>query len=291
MVCHPQIPTKPHNVLHAPDPRGQSPIAQRLAGQHAPSAGRLRVVSRTCRDGDNGGVGDNSRVSDLIDTTEMYLRTIYELTEEGILPMRARITERLGQSGPTVSQTVARMQRDGLVELDEADRHLVLTDAGSDLAVRVMRKHRLAERLLVDLIGLPWPQVHAEACRWEHVMSEAVERRLTEILDHPTTSPFGNPIPGLAALDPEAARDTDASGPAGRALVALAGQQPRTVTIVLIAEILQADEALMGALGELGAIPGRQVDVVRVGDRVRVEGDTGSVELSDTQAGRIIAAG
>ena len=140
-----------------------------------------------------------ARVSDLIDTTEMYLRTIYELVEEGIMPLRARIAERLHQSGPTVSQTVARMERDGLLTV-EGDRHLELTDEGQRLATRVMRKHRLAERLLIDVIGLDWELVHAEACRWEHVMSETVERRLIELLDHPTESPYGNPIPGLDEL-------------------------------------------------------------------------------------------
>ena len=84
-------------------------------------------------------------VSELIDTTEMYLRTIYELVEEGIVPLRARIAERLHQSGPTVSQTVARMERDGLLTV-EGDRHLELTEEGNRLATRVMRKHRLAER-------------------------------------------------------------------------------------------------------------------------------------------------
>ena len=141
----------------------------------------------------------NEPVSDLIDTTEMYLRTIYELVEEGIVPLRARIAERLHQSGPTVSQTVARMERDGLLTV-EGDRHLELTDEGLRLATRVMRKHRLAERLLTDVIGLDWELVHAEACRWEHVMSETVERRLVELLDHPTESPYGNPIPGLDEL-------------------------------------------------------------------------------------------
>ena len=141
-------------------------------------------------------------VSDLIDTTEMYLRTIYELVEEGIMPLRARIAERLHQSGPTVSQTVARMERDGLLTV-EGDRHLELTPEGLRLATRVMRKHRLAERLLTDVIGLDWELVHAEACRWEHVMSENVERRLVELLDHPTESPYGNPIPGLDELGEE----------------------------------------------------------------------------------------
>ena len=142
-------------------------------------------------------------MSDLIDTTEMYLRTIYELQEEGITPMRARIAERLGQSGPTVSQTVARMERDGLVTVDQ-DRHLELTGTGEQQAVRVMRKHRLAECMLVEILAMPWEDVHAEACRWEHVMSDAVERRILDLLDHPSVSPYGNPIPGLAELDPGA---------------------------------------------------------------------------------------
>jgi DtxR family Mn-dependent transcriptional regulator len=138
-------------------------------------------------------------MTDLVDTTEMYLRTILDLEEEQIVPLRARISERLGHSGPTVSQTIARMERDGLVVV-EGDRHLVLTTAGRGRAVQVMRKHRLAERLLADVIGLDWALVHDEACRWEHVMSEQVERRLLEVLGHPTESPYGNPIPGLAEL-------------------------------------------------------------------------------------------
>lgn len=133
-------------------------------------------------------------MNELIDTTEMYLRTIYELEEEGVVPLRARIAERLAQSGPTVSQTVGRMERDGLVIVAD-DRHLELTEQGRGLAIAVMRKHRLAERLLVDIIGLEWEHVHSEACRWEHVMSEAVERKLVKLLGNPTTSPYGNPIP------------------------------------------------------------------------------------------------
>src|SRR6059036_3774625 len=145
----------------------------------------------------------------------MYLRTIYELVEEGIVPLRARIAERLHQSGPTVSQTVARMERDGL-----------LTVQGDRLAVRVMRKHRLAERLLTDVIGLDWELVHAEACRWEHVMSETVERRLVELLGHPTESPYGNPIPGLDELG-EAANDELVEGLG--LLAELAGEEHSSV--------------------------------------------------------------
>src|SRR3990167_311856 len=101
-------------------------------------------------------------MNDLIDTTEMYLRTIYDLEEEGVVPLRARIAERLEQSGPTVSQTVARMERDGLLS-GAGGRPRELTERGRSLAVSVMRKHRLAERLLVDVIGLRWEDVHAEA--------------------------------------------------------------------------------------------------------------------------------
>src|SRR6478672_2052934 len=129
----------------------------------------------------------------------MYLRTILDLEEEGIIPLRARISERIGHSGPTVSQTVARMERDGLLSV-EGDRHLELTELGRHKAIGVMRKHRLAERLLADVIGLDWALVHDEACRWEHVMSETVERRIVELLEHPLHSPYGNPIPGLDEL-------------------------------------------------------------------------------------------
>jgi DtxR family Mn-dependent transcriptional regulator len=231
-------------------------------------------------------VGENGVVSDLIDTTEMYLRTIFELTEEGILPMRARIAERLGQSGPTVSQTVARMQRDGLVELDEDDRHLVLTPSGAALATRVMRKHRLAECLLVDVIGLPWEQVHTEACRWEHVMSESVERRLLDILDTPVESPFGNPIPGLEELDAAEVAEPVATGSAP--VSAVAGEDPSTVTVLRIAENLQADEAVMGLLRQAGAMPGGSVEVQRVGSAVRVSGAGAAFELAPAQSVQVI---
>ena len=157
-------------------------------------------------------------MTDLIDTTEMYLRTILELEEDGVVPMRARIAERLEQSGPTVSQTVARLERDGLMVVT-GDRHLELTDEGMARATRVMRKHRLAERLLTDVIGLDWPHVHEEACRWEHVMSDQVEQRLIGLLDHPQHDPYGNPIPGLEELGETSADGLRASLRAGARLV------------------------------------------------------------------------
>src|SRR5688500_10468187 len=172
----------------------------------------------------------------------MYLRTVYELQEEGIVPLRARIAERLHQSGPTVSQTVARMERDGLLTI-EGDRHLELTPEGNRLATRVMRKHRLAERLLTDVIGLDWELVHAEACRWEHVMSEQVERRLVELLDHPTESPYGNPIPGLDELGESELGEQFMTGV--EALSDVATSDDQRVLVRRISEEMQKDESLM----------------------------------------------
>ncbi|WP_310964770.1 metal-dependent transcriptional regulator [Nocardioides terrisoli] len=197
-------------------------------------------------------------MSDLIDTTEMYLRTIYELVEEGIVPLRARIAERLHQSGPTVSQTVARMERDGLLTV-EGDRHLQLTDSGMAAATRVMRKHRLAERLLVDVIGMDWEQVHEEACRWEHVMSEQVERRLLDLLGHPTESPYGNPIPGLSELGENDDGENFMEGVEPLSGLALA--EPSRVRVRRISEEMQKDEDLMAALRRAGARPGEVVTV------------------------------
>jgi DtxR family transcriptional regulator, Mn-dependent transcriptional regulator len=223
-------------------------------------------------------MGNNVPVSDLIDTTEMYLRTIYELVEEGIVPLRARIAERLHQSGPTVSQTVARMERDGLVTV-EGDRHLELTPEGMRLATRVMRKHRLAERLLTDVIGLEWELVHAEACRWEHVMSETVERRLMELLDNPTESPYGNPIPGLDELGRDGAEQEFMEG-----LVALAdaaGPERARVMVRRISEEVQKDESLMGTLRRIGALPDKTVFVSRTSEGVHTGsgGESAEIEL------------
>lgn len=195
-------------------------------------------------------------MNDLVDTTEMYLRTIYDLEEEGIVPLRARIAERLEQSGPTVSQTVARMERDGLLRV-AGDRQLELTDRGRTLAVAVMRKHRLAERLLVDVIGMPWEDVHAEACRWEHVMSENVERRLLEVLDHPTTSPYGNPIPGLELLGVE----VDGEAATATRLSELPEGEPVAVIVRRLSEHAQEDPDLISRLREAGVVPNARVTV------------------------------
>ncbi|HET6151309.1 MAG TPA: metal-dependent transcriptional regulator [Marmoricola sp.] len=223
-------------------------------------------------------------MSDLIDTTEMYLRTIYELVEEGIVPLRARIAERLHQSGPTVSQTVARMERDGLLTV-EGDRHLELTDAGMHAATRVMRKHRLAERLLVDVIGLGWEEVHEEACRWEHVMSESVERRLLELLDHPTESPYGNPIPGLAELGED--KDAESFMAGVSSLSQVAGAETSRVQVRRISEEMQKDAILMSVLRRIGAQPGETVAAVATADGVLLGSGGETAEIIDEAAQHI----
>ena len=199
-------------------------------------------------------------MSDLIDTTEMYLRTIFELAEEGIVPLRARIAERLGHSGPTVSQTVARMERDGLV-IVSGDRHLELTQAGLLKATRVMRKHRLAERLLTDVIGLDWQFVHDEACRWEHVMSDRVERRLIELLDHPKHSPYGNPIPGLAELGDKGIQEGFLDGVVSLPLVVPPGGGSVRAVVARLGEPVQTDAELLSRLAEAGVTPGAEISV------------------------------
>ena len=222
---------------------------------------------------------------DLIDTTEMYLRTIYELEEEGVVPLRARIAERLHQSGPTVSQTVARMERDGLLTVAD-DRHLDLTDAGRAYATRVMRKHRLAERLLVDVVGLDWSLVHDEACRWEHVISDDVERRLVEILDAPTVSPYGNPIPGLSELGvPMLQEDV----PQGIVLTDPELVEAGTVVVRRLAEPLQAVQDVMAGLHRVGAVPGGTVEVQPTPVGVLLRGQGASVTLTTEHAGHVYA--
>jgi DtxR family Mn-dependent transcriptional regulator len=128
---------------------------------------------------------------------EEYLQTVHSLKEEGTPAIQARIAERLGRSAPSVSEMLDRLAEDGYVRRD--GRVVELTDKGSVLAAKVVRKHRLAERLLADVIGLEWHKVHSEAGRWEHVISDDVEARLVVLLGDPATCPHGNPIPGSHA--------------------------------------------------------------------------------------------
>lgn len=231
---------------------------------------------------------------DLIDTTEMYLKTVLELHEAGIAPMRARIAERLEHSGPTVSQTVARMERDGLLHLDE-QRRIRLTEQGKAIATAVMRKHRLAERHLLDVIGLDYSLVHEEACRWEHVMSREVEQRIAAQLTPPYVDPYGNPIPGLMELGISESAVTSggnegkdsASGLASLADAVPEGARAR-LRLVRIGERAQSEPELLAELAGQGVLPGVVIDVDRVADSFLLCGPTGgSVTVPYVTAGQL----
>ncbi|HET6817735.1 MAG TPA: metal-dependent transcriptional regulator [Mycobacteriales bacterium] len=207
---------------------------------------------------------------------EDYLETIYELEESGIPPMRARLVERLKVSAPTVSETVARLEREGLLQLDE-QKLLRLTDRGRHAATGVMRRHRLAERLLVDLLNVPWHQVHEEAHRLEHAISETLEPYLVKALGDPGTCPHGNPIPGSANV-------VDISDQRSLSAVATG----RRVVVRRIDEALEAQPSVMRELEEGCLMPGNPVEVLPgAGDALRVGTDAGERTLPAAVAAKI----
>ena len=188
---------------------------------------------------------------------EEYLEAIHELEEEGTAVIQARLAERLGHSAPSVSEMVRRLRLEGYVEPD--GRSVTLTEKGRILAESVVRKHRLAERLLVDIIGLEWHKAHVEACRWEHVISDDVEARLVVLLDNPTTCPHGNPIPG--------------SGGPERELVNLADAEPGDhVRLELVTEQVEIDMDALIYLSQHRFTPGAAA-------RVRTKAPDGTLTL------------
>lgn len=134
-----------------------------------------------------------SRANEYHPAFEEYCEAIWELSEDEIDVIQARIADRLTVSRPAVSEMIRRMEGEGLIEVSST---ITLTDKGHSLAERVVRRHRLAERFLTDLLGLSWADAHEEAGKWEHVISQPVENALTRVLGDPTTCPHGNPIPG-----------------------------------------------------------------------------------------------
>jgi DtxR family transcriptional regulator, Mn-dependent transcriptional regulator len=197
------------------------------------------------------------------DATEEYLEAILEIEEEGIVPIRARLVERLGLSAPAVSETVNRLVDHGYAELAD-DRTLTLTDKGRAVATSVVRRHRLAERLLVDVIGLEWEKVHKEADRWEHAISADVEEKLVLLLGDPGTCPHGNPIPGSAHR------------PTGNLGAPLTQSEPGPIVVRRISEKVEIDESAINFLAQAKLIPGSNATVVSSGpDGVHVESAAG----------------
>ncbi len=138
---------------------------------------------------------------------EEYCECIYELDEDDVDVIQARIADRLHVSRPAVSEMIKRLEVEGLAHSERSK--IALTPAGLELAERVVRRHRLAERFLTDILGLSWADAHQEAGRWEHVMSIEVEQAMNRLLGDPTTCPHGNPIPGSDYEAPDASRLVD----------------------------------------------------------------------------------
>jgi DtxR family Mn-dependent transcriptional regulator len=209
---------------------------------------------------------------------EEYLETMLGLAEEGVPVIQARIAERLGRSAPSVSEMLDRLSEDGYVTRE--GRRLSLTESGRALAEKVVRKHRLAERLLVDVIGLEWHKVHREAGRWEHVISDDVEERLVQLLGDPATCPHGNPIPGSHSAAPAVATRPLAEVGVGE-----------RVRLLRISEEVELNLGSLTLLDDGGFIPGA---VALVGGRdadgtveVTVEGGDEKLRVSPDLSGRL----
>jgi len=173
---------------------------------------------------------------------EEYCETIYELKEDDVEVIQARIAERLELSRPAVSEMIKRLDADGLVDLKGST--INLTSDGQRLAERVVRRHRLAERFLTDILGLSWADAHKEAGKWEHVISMAVEEAIIRVLGDPTTCPHGNPIPGADYVAPDMRPLCEVGVGAG-------------FTVTRIPEELEFAPGLLDFLEESDVVPGR----------------------------------
>ena len=179
---------------------------------------------------------------------EDYLDQIYLMQLNGQRVIGARLAERMGTALPTVTETLRRMVREGLVELDD-HKHVSLTGSGTEAAESLIRRHALSERLLTDILGLSWVEAHAEAHKFEHIISPKVEARLMALLGNPNTCPHGNPIPGLAAAGE--------LPPRGTSLADL--ESPGDYHVVRISEDAENDVQLMAYIEERNLKPGVEV--------------------------------
>ena len=198
---------------------------------------------------------------------EEYSETIYELAEDGITVIQARIAERLDVSRPAVSEMVRRMDAEGLVVVDDSGQ-IALTDEGETLATTIVRRHRLAERFLTDILGLDWTSAHHEAGRWEHVISPAVETAMLRVLDDPTTCPHGNPIPGSAYTEPL------------NAIVMAEIEAGNDFTVVRIPEELEFEPGQLEFLEASGLMPGRSGTMLSI-----APDGTATVQVDGTPVG------
>jgi len=185
------------------------------------------------------------------ETIESYLESIYNMRDEGKQVIAARLAERLGVKPPTVSQTLQRMMRDGLIKMDSHE--ITFTKTGLEVAESAIRKHRLVERFMTDFLGIGWAVAHEEAEKLQHAMSDLIEQKMAEALGNPKSCPHGNPIPGMQSTKlPSDALTLD---------TASAGQR---VMIVRITEEGERDPRLLDYLQKSNLMPGTGVTVDEV---------------------------
>jgi len=194
---------------------------------------------------------------------EEYCEAIYELREDDLAVIQARIADRLGVSRPAVSEMIRRMTTEGLVRTTKGT--IGLTDQGRTLAEQVVRRHRLAERFLTDILGLAWAEAHHEAGKWEHVLSEPVEAAINRLLDNPTTCPHGNPIPGSRYEAPDAVALVDLD--VGGAFTVSRIPEELEFTPGLL-EFLEDSHITPGSAGVVEAASPDGTVTVRIGDHV-----------------------
>ena len=216
-------------------------------------------------DKSNGG---HSAPSEVI---SRYLEALYYMWSEGEPPRSARLADWLGVSRPTVTAALRRMTRDGMVRIE-------LTAAGRKAAESIVRRHRIMERWLTDVLGLDWVAADAEAARLEHAISQEVEQRLYEVLGRPQTCPHGNPIPGHSTASAKERRLASLEA-GGRAAISR------------VSEVAEREAPLLLAyLDERGLIPGRVVNVVEVdgiGRTIRIRAGKREVTLSHDTAAKL----
>ena len=211
---------------------------------------------------------------------EEYIEIIYHMAQDGVPVIGARLMEKFGVSAPTVTTTVKRMLRDGFIEVNER-KEITLTPRGQQLAESMLRRHRLSERLLTDVLGFDWHRVHAEACRIEHSLSPEVEEKLSVALGNPATCPHGNPIPGnVGELEKNTMPLTQAK----------VGDKVR---VTRISEVAEEDDELMAYLHQQGLRPGSSLTVLEkapFNGPVSLRGENRVVAISPEVAAKIWVA-
>jgi DtxR family transcriptional regulator, Mn-dependent transcriptional regulator len=211
-------------------------------------------------------------------TVEEYLETVYNMSMEDEIVIGARLAEKFRVAPPSVTEMLKRLVRDGYIEMDNR-RQVTLTEVGNQAAEAVLRRHRLTERFLVDMLGMQWHQVHEEACRLEHFISGAVEARVITALNNPTTCPHGNPIPGSVANARSYLKDHDAV----RLSTILIGDEAK---ILCISEVVEDEEALILYLHEKGLTPEIRLRVLAQGGGSGSDQDEGFVvQVAEREVG------